>query len=107
MTRSAGTTREARCRASSSRVAPPSSEQYCLGTATPERSVVRLLSLVPSPAASTTAHVLCAFIRSSSPWRAGHPVAPPDDSTLLLLVFRRRIDDVHDTGAGDAFARAL
>jgi len=56
--RSGGTTRRARSNACWSSVMPPFSEQYCLGTTRPCRSVVNAARRVPSPPASTTAQVL-------------------------------------------------
>src|ERR1700730_6937714 len=51
------TTVSARCSASRSRDRPPRKEQYCLCIAIPASVVVRLCSRLPSPAASTIAHV--------------------------------------------------
>src|SRR3984893_9697537 len=56
--RRSGAIDEPRRRASSSRHASPHTEQYCFGTATPLDVVVRARSLLPSPPAKTTAHVL-------------------------------------------------
>jgi hypothetical protein len=69
-TRSHGTMRCARCKASCRSEGPPFSEQYCFGTASPRASVVRLESRVPSPAASTIAQFSHRALMGSLPRRA-------------------------------------
>src|SRR5580700_12160862 len=55
---SGSTTDAALCRVSASRDCPTVSEQNCLGTVTPEASVVKPCRRLPSPPASTMAQAL-------------------------------------------------
>src|ERR1022692_5132913 len=63
---SGNATASARLRASSSKEFPPRNEQNCLGTATPKAVVVTLCNRLPSPPASTMAHVFSKVLMGSS-----------------------------------------
>src|ERR1700676_667885 len=59
---SGSTTDAALWRVSTSRDCPPVSEQNCLGTVTPEASVVKQCRRLPSPPASTIAQALLLIV---------------------------------------------
>src|SRR5580704_5620047 len=59
---SGSTTDVALCTVATSRDCPPISEQNCLGTVTPEASVVKPCRRLPSPPASTMAQALLLIV---------------------------------------------